>query len=237
MGEATTPDQVNFFDINSTLPGTSKSWSPNTLKTRLVLNFKNTPYTQSWISYPDIAPVLSSLDVPANNPKDSPFTHTLPAIQHSSLISPSNPHGVIMDSFAIAEHLDRIAPIPTLFPSGAASYALAVSVNRLITHVIAPGLRVLVPPVAEFLDHKGHEYFVRTRSVKFGTPLGEVRPADQESVRMMVDAVKKEFATVVQMLRGRREDESQSQSQSANRTGPFFEGPQPGYADFIVLRF
>ncbi|KAJ5135361.1 uncharacterized protein N7515_004639 [Penicillium bovifimosum] len=229
MDEAT--PKVNFFDINSTLPGPSRSWSPNTLKTRLVLNFKNIPYTQSWISYPDIAPVFSSLDVPPNSPEDSPFTHTLPAIRHPSLITPSSPHGALMDSFAIADHLDAIAPTPKIFPSGAASYALAQDVDRLVTHVIAPGLRVLVPPVAAFLDPRGREYFVQTRSAKFGKPLDKVRPLDQASVRAMVDGLRKEFAVVVRMLRGWGEDENQT------RPGPFFEGDQPGYADLILVAF
>ncbi|KAL2839302.1 hypothetical protein BJX68DRAFT_258896 [Aspergillus pseudodeflectus] len=161
-----------------------------------VLNFRNIPYTQSWISYPDIAPILYSLDAPLNGPKDSPFTHTA-----SRQFDPPR------------------------------SYPLALAVDRLITHVIAPGLRVLVPPVAEFLDPKGREYFVRARSLKSRMPLREIRAVDEESFRTMVDAVKKGFAVVVRTIRGRREDESQMQ------TGPLFVGAQPGYADFIVVAF
>ncbi|KAJ5119703.1 hypothetical protein N7448_010372 [Penicillium atrosanguineum] len=58
------PEPVHFFDITSTLPGASKSWSPNTLKVRAALNFKGIPYTQSWISYPDIKPLITGLDLP-----------------------------------------------------------------------------------------------------------------------------------------------------------------------------
>lgn len=85
--------------------------------------------------------------------------------------------------------------------------------------------------VYAFLDPRSREYFVQTRSAKFGKPLDEVRPLDQASVRAMVDGLRKKFAVIVRMLRGRREGENQ------RRPGPFFEGDQPGYADSIVVAF
>ncbi|KAH1297020.1 hypothetical protein KXX33_001538 [Aspergillus fumigatus] len=213
---------VHFFDITSTLPGSSKSWSPNTIKTRMVLNYKRIPYTQSWVSYPDIAPLLSSLAVPANADR---MPYTLPAINHKPTVT-SNPTGTLMDSFAIACHLDQYYPTPSLFPSGDASYALTIAVGKLITRAVDKARPLVVPNVAKFLDDKGREYFIKTRSAWFGKPLSEVRPKDPQIVKQTTDEVKKEMEGLAQMLRGR-----------LGKTGPFFEGEKAGYADFIVVSF
>jgi hypothetical protein len=52
---------------------------PNTLRMRMILNFKGNRYTQSFISYPDIKPLLRNLEVPALSPG---IPYTLPAILH-----------------------------------------------------------------------------------------------------------------------------------------------------------
>ncbi|KAJ5114879.1 hypothetical protein NUU61_000638 [Penicillium alfredii] len=195
---------VHFFDLTSTLPGTTKSWSPNTLKVRLVLNFKGVPYTQSWVSYPDIAPLMKALDV---DPNGTGTPYTLPAINHKASVTTSS-SGTMMDSLPIAQHLDKVYPSPPLFPSGDASYALAVAVARL-TGLMAPSIMLLViPRVTESLDPRGKEYFDRTRSELFGKPLSEVRPTDEE--------------TLLELGRD-------------GKTGPFFEGEKAGYADFIMV--
>ncbi|RHZ65344.1 uncharacterized protein CDV56_108867 [Aspergillus thermomutatus] len=213
---------VHLFDITSTLPGSSKSWSPNTLKTRMVLNYKRIPYTQSWVSYPDIASLLSSLAVPAS-PGRTPYT--LPAICHKRTVK-SNPTGTLMDSFAIACHLDQHYPTPSLFPSGDASYALTIAVSKLTGNVAAKARPLIIPNVAKFLDPKGREYFIKTRSASFGMPLSEVRPKDPQRLKEATDEIKKEMEVLAQMLRGR-----------LGKKGPFFEGDRAGYADFIVVSF
>ncbi|KAL4995989.1 hypothetical protein BDV10DRAFT_196296 [Aspergillus recurvatus] len=53
---------VQSFDILSALPGPNKSWSPNTLKICLVLNYKSITYTQNYISLPDITLLLTMID-------------------------------------------------------------------------------------------------------------------------------------------------------------------------------
>ncbi|KAF7163459.1 hypothetical protein CNMCM5623_008360 [Aspergillus felis] len=213
---------VHFFDITSTLPGSSKSWSPNTLKTRMVLNYKRISYTQSWVSYPDIAPLLISLAVPAN---PDGIRYTLPAINHRPTVK-SNPTGTLVDSFPIACHLEQHYPTPSLFPSGDASYALTIAVQKLMSSAVDKARPLIVPNVADILDDKGREYFIETRSVSFGKPLSEVRPRDPQRVKEATDEIKKEMEVLAQMLRGR-----------PGKTGPFFEGDKPGYADFIVASF
>ncbi|KAL4798682.1 hypothetical protein BDV19DRAFT_376869 [Aspergillus venezuelensis] len=136
--------------------------------------------SQSFIAHPDIAPLLSSLDVPPNKSnKRCPFEYTIPAIKHPSLISPTNPEGVMMDSFKIAVHVERAFPTPSLFPSGAVSYALAVVVDSLMGNVVKKSIRLLIPPCERLQDSRAREYFVETRSRIFNMPLKGVRLTDQ----------------------------------------------------------
>ncbi|KAJ5965935.1 Glutathione S-transferase-like protein ustS [Penicillium waksmanii] len=205
-------EPVHLFDITSTLPGSSKSWSPNTLKVRAVLNFKGIPYTQSWISYPDIAPLLKSLDV---TPNAAGYPYTLPTIIHKDSIS-TNPHGAMMDSLPISS-----LP-PPLFPSGDASYALFVALSK-VAGGMGPGIRQLViPNVLQHLDPRGQEYFSRTRAVTFGKPLSEVRPKDQAALDEIWKTVEAESQTLVSMLKGQE-----------GKKGPFLEGEKAGYADLM----
>ncbi|KAE8373516.1 hypothetical protein BDV26DRAFT_285039 [Aspergillus bertholletiae] len=217
-----TDTPVHFFDITSTLPEPAKAWSINTFKTRMVLNFKGIPYTQSYISYPDIAPLLSHYEV---TPHTSGVPYTLPAILHKSSID-SNAHGAMQDSLPIATHLDQTFPSPPLFPSGDASYALALGVIKLIANVTQKGYVLLIPKTAKLLDPRGQEYFIKTRSVMFGKHLPEVYPKEESEVQETIKAVKEEMEPVARMLRGR-----------PGKKGPFLEGENPGYADILIVSF
>ncbi|KAJ5624296.1 hypothetical protein N7510_000605 [Penicillium lagena] len=212
-------EPVHFFDLFSDLPGASKSWSPNTLKTRMVLNFKGIPYTQSWISYPDIAPLMKGLAV---SPNEVGTPYTLPAIIHKPSVE-SNSNGTMMDSRPIAVQLDKAFPSPPLFPSGDASYALSIAVEKAISG-LSPMRPLIIPRVAGHLDPRGKEYFIRTRSEAFGKPLAEVRPTDQESIQALWKILEKESKFFVTLLKGRE-----------GKRGPFLEGEKPGYADMVLV--
>ncbi|KAJ5668068.1 uncharacterized protein N7477_006638 [Penicillium maclennaniae] len=210
-------EPVHFFDITSTLPGASKSWSPNTLKVRAVLNFKGIPYTQSWISYPDIKPLITGLDLPPNK---EGIPYTLPAIIHSSV---TNPNGALMDSLPIVEHLDKVFPSRPLFPSGDASYALFIAVRK-IASLMGPVISArIIPRVPDGLDPRGQECFIRTRTEWYGKPLAEVLPTDQEKINELWTLVEKQSRALIEMLHGRE-----------GKKGPFFEGETPGFADLFL---
>jgi glutathione S-transferase len=117
------------------------------------------------------------------------------------------------DSVPIALHLDEVFPAPeypALFPNGQASYAL------------------LVARIADILDEpRGKEYFIQTRSESLGKPLSEVRPTDQGEAARLVEEMKKKMGVIIQMLKGG----------GRKKAGPFFEGDQPGLADFIFQAF
>ncbi|PYH94334.1 hypothetical protein BO71DRAFT_230542 [Aspergillus ellipticus CBS 707.79] len=213
------PEPVHFFDLLSDLQGPSRSWSTQTLKVRAVLNFKAIPYTQSWISCPDIKPLITSLGLP---PNAHGIPYTLPTILHKSSVT-SHPSGALMDSHPIIMHLDNTFPSPPLFPSGDASYALLLAVTK-ITSLLEPAFRpMIVPRVAEHLDPRGREYFVETRSRALGKLLDQVRPRDEEGLERLWRVLESESAVLVGMLSGRE-----------GKKGPFFEGEVPGFADLLL---
>lgn len=184
-----------------------------------MLNFKGIPYTQSWVSYPDIKPLITGFGLP---PNETGIPYTLPAIVDKSTIT-SNPHGAMMDSLPIALHLDKAYPSPSLFPSGDVSYALTLAVGRIITLMMPAFKSLVMPRVPEKLDPRGRDYFIQTRSEWFGQPLAECRPTDEASIKELHKLVETELGTLVQMLKGRE-----------GKKGPFFEGEKAGFADLMV---
>ncbi|EGX93795.1 glutathione S-transferase, putative [Cordyceps militaris CM01] len=214
---------VHFFDIDSILPGPMRSWSSTTLKIRMVLNYKKIPYVQSFISYPDIAPLLESFSIKPHS--EGRVQYTLPAIRHPTSIT-TNPAGAMMESLTIAHHLDTLVPSPPLFPSGAASYALALATEKLMLRAAKEALFVLLPKAGDVLDDRGKEYFLRTRAEWFGKPLAELAVTDEEGKRRAIDAMKAELDIFLKMLTG-----------AQGKKGPFLEGEVAGYADFILVTF
>ena len=147
----------------------------------MILNAKGIKYTQSWVSYPDIAPLLESVSVP---PLGGHMPYTLPAIVHKSSIK-SNPFGVMNDSFPIALHLEETFPepqYPSIFPNGAASYALAVAVEKLLGIAMSKFYTLIMPLVPPLLDERGAVYFNETRAKSFGVPLAELGPKTKRSL-------------------------------------------------------
>ncbi|EED12301.1 glutathione S-transferase, putative [Talaromyces stipitatus ATCC 10500] len=229
MAEKTEP--VHFFDITSVLEGPRKSWSPNTLKTRAVLNIKGIPYTQSFISYPDIAPLSKGLEIPPTPEEGTPILYTLPAIIHKASIK-FNPHGAMHDSLPIALHLDKAFPAPaypSVFPHGQTSVALALAVDNLLTPAIRKSATILWPGIAEILDERGSEYFDRTRVPGFQKEfphiqhLADLKPKTKEKVDQIVAETKKELAVFDEVLAAGGENK-----------GVFLEGEKPGFADVML---
>ncbi|KAH8817497.1 hypothetical protein F5884DRAFT_897134 [Xylogone sp. PMI_703] len=215
---------VHLFDVASRLSGPSKSWSYNTLRTRMVLNFKGIRYTQSWISYPDIAALLQALSVP---PIQGPAAYTLPAIIHKESIPSSS--GTMNDSFPVALHLDKAFPERPVFPSGVASYVLALMIDKLLASVFKAGGSLLFPAVPGILDDRGREYFNITRGKRFNKPLSEMRPKTDEAADAVREDIKVAMQAILDVLKGRM--------RTNYKPGPFFEGPTPSYADFILVSF
>ncbi|OBZ65471.1 hypothetical protein A0H81_14597 [Grifola frondosa] len=67
---------ITLFDVKCILD--PPAWSPNTWRTRFVLNYKRLSYHTEWIAYPDIGNVLSSAGVPPT--RSTAPLYTVPAI-------------------------------------------------------------------------------------------------------------------------------------------------------------
>jgi len=200
---------IEFFDIpNNQSPPCG--WSPNTFKTEIVLNYKKIPYKHTFLEYPDIAPTLKSLG--ARPYSDDIRPYTCPAIAHPGTL----PHP-IMESFAIACHLDKHFPENPVFPT-AGSKALAAAIQRIINISVFPLVApVMLPKTPKFLPERSAKYFQETRAEAFGMSLAEYeKKAD-------VPALLKALGQIGGILN--------------QEEGPFFMGTTPSYADFIVVGF
>lgn len=152
--------------------------------------------------------------------------YTLPAIVHKPSIK-TNPHGAMNDSLPIALHLDETFPqpeYPPLFPSGDASYALALAVEKILANAGVKGFPLIMPNVADILDDRGSKYFHETRERFFGKPLAEMRPTTDDGVQAIWDDMQRDLTVLARMLTGR----------TKGKEGPFLEGAKPGYADLEI---
>jgi glutathione S-transferase len=196
----------------------------------MVLNYKGIPYTQSYISYPDIQLILKDRSVPPLTTGKMPYT--LPAIIHPQSVK-SNPTGTMNDSWPLALHLEETFPAPeypSIFPNGRASHALAVAVQYIISSMIMRSRRIFIPKVPEILDERGAEYYryTRTWASVYGMPLDQLL-AKGEDLEKEWNGMIADIEVVVKMLKGHQG--------KGEGSGPFFEGEKPGYADFLVISF
>lgn len=198
------------------------------------MNYKGIKYTETFLSYPDIAPVAKSLEIPPDTTSGTPYT--VPIIIHKPSIA-SNANGALHDSFPIALHLDKTFPAPkypSIFPNGQASIALAIATEKLVHAAVAKFTKLLFSGVAAALDERGKVYFEQTRVPRFQArfpeldiqEMSDLRPKTQEGIDAAVADTQKELVVLTVMLEGR-----------GLNSGPFLEGDKPGYADLILASY
>lgn len=189
----------------------------------MVLNYKQISYRESFISYPDIKPLLQSLGLHCEDDDD----YTLPAIAYSRLPDDKK---ILHDSLASAIYLDNefTGPQhPSIFPGGFASFQIARAVQMMTFSVMRECRTLIIPRIADILDDRGKDYFVRTRSESYGKPLADVYPS-AENVEKVWKSTSARLMDLVRLLKPIPGQIS---------TGPFFMGDTPSYADFIVVSF
>uniref|UniRef100_UPI0030131EA1 Glutathione S-transferase n=1 Tax=Colletotrichum tofieldiae TaxID=708197 RepID=UPI0030131EA1 len=117
---STTSNPIVFYDIATRPPVEKTCCSPNPWKTRLALNFKDLPYSTSWVALPDISKVRGSLKVPpCRKFADGTDAFTLPIIEDPATDS------LVGDSFDIAVYLQKTYPksgAGDLFPPQSLDY-------------------------------------------------------------------------------------------------------------------
>ncbi|CAE6431507.1 unnamed protein product [Rhizoctonia solani] len=214
---ATKVNPIVLFDIASKMG----PWSPNTWKTRLALTYKRLPYRVEYVSYPDIELTFKQFGVPPTSDKVPQYT--LPLIGDPSSDLNGKPT-YIADSFKIALYLDGKYPspkYPALFPPGtqALQCVFADRVSKLV-YVMAPTMLPLVGRPG-FLDHRGEEYFRRTRQARFGKSLEQLAVEGRQSWGQ----VKESWGTFGCLIDSNRLTEH----------SPFVMGNQISYADLLLV--
>ena len=224
-----------FYDIASSPP--LRTFAANPWKTRFALNFKGVAYRTQWVQMPNISAVREQLHVPANRtlPDGSPY-HTLPVIQDTE-------SGVLVgDSFEIALYLDDAYPeAPRLFRTGTTGLTAAFNarVDGLFTTYAI--LCSQMPFDAEVAEAVKEIFAKRAGAMSVDMNVG---PDQRKQLFVSFEADLGELAKAYRHTGGttdyfwRRGGTEKAQSQRApsgrEEGGPFLDGDEPTYADFIV---
>lgn len=226
---------ITFYDIASSLP--LRTFSPNPWKTRYALNFKGLVYKTQWVDMPNITAVREKLGVPANRtlPDGTPY-HTLPVIHdHGS-------GGIIGDSFEIALYLDRAYPEgPRLFRplTTGLTAAFNAQVDGIFTKYTILCSQMPFDPRVE--DEIKAIFAKRAGDMAVDLQLS---PEQREKTLVAFEAVLGELSKAYSHTGGTTDyfwrdggtEKAQSQRPPPghNESGPFLDGDEPVYADFII---
>jgi len=227
-------NEIIFYDIASNAP--LRTFAPNPWKTRYALNHKNIAYRTEAVDMPDIASVREKLGVSANRtlPNGSPY-HTLPLIHDQST------NAFIGDTFEIALYLDRTYPQhPPLFRPGTIGLVAALNnrVDDLFTKYVA--LSDIMP-----FPETSKETINGIFAARFGlTNLEDMAlsASAREALFVGFENALGEFAKAYAHTGGTTDTvwsatgtaKAQKQKQGREEVGPWLDGDEPVYADFIV---
>ncbi len=121
---------------------------------------------------------------------------------------------IVFDSWTIAEYLEEMHPAPSLF-GGPGGRAHAQFVNAWADGVLLGGIaRLIVRDLLDIIDPKDRAYFRSSREKRFGVTLEDVQAEREERLAA--------FRDLLLPLR------------LVLRRQPWFGGPAPSYADFIL---
>lgn len=99
------PQRITLYDIAQKPPVEESCCAPNPWKARFALNFKQLPYSTTWVGMLDIAKVRRALGAPACRKfADGDDFYTLPVVQDPATGS------LVGDSFDIALYLEQTYP-------------------------------------------------------------------------------------------------------------------------------
>ena len=224
---------IIFYDIASREPRTT--FATNPWKTRLALNFKGVPYQTQWVEMPDITAVREELGVPANRtlPDGTPY-HTLPVIHDTATGK------LVGDSFEIALYLDNAYPNgPTLFRPF--TKGLTAAFNARVDGVFTKfaGLCTQMPFDPAVMSAV-QEMFVKRVPAIQATGLAQQGETSLVSLEAAMGELAKAYrhtgGTTDYFWRAGGTAESQAQQPPPGREmmGPFLDGDEPVYADFVL---
>jgi glutathione S-transferase len=194
----------------------------------MTLNYKQIPYTESFLTYPDIAKFTAKFNIPDDESFGRP---TLPAILHydaqGKLVK------AMSNSIDIARYLDELFPErPVLKASpgvqeagwGNAAEAYLVAARTSLNGAWSAGYGIVMPTIPPILDDVGSEWFVEDRKGmddKGRSPMdwGSENPEDDW----------KAFIPPLKALARTMEHTTED--------APFALGEKPCYADFALAGY
>ncbi|KAF2168650.1 hypothetical protein M409DRAFT_21394 [Zasmidium cellare ATCC 36951] len=203
-------DEILFYDLPSR--GKCQCWSPNTWKTRAILNFKGIPYKTEFTPFHQLQEKLKATGISPNEPGIAWVDYSVPAIR-----LPSGEH--LMDSLKIAHALEDLHPSPSLH----LDTALHEKTSLVTAKAAGPLLPVFMPIIGRsiVLDSDS-EWFETDRSQKFGCSMAEFERT--KGGQQAWDAAR----PGMEMLRALLTEEKKD-------AGPFIMGSVPCYGDLVLL--
>ena len=204
-------EEITLFDLASK---DHKSWSGNTLKTRLYLNYIGVPYKTVWLEYPEIESNHKALGISPHDPSTAAITpYTVPAVQF--------PDGkCVMESAAIALELNNRYQQADLIIADEMLSTLqrvirgGVMINLSFACLFLPGIstNLLNPPSEEYTAARCRKWF--GKSVE-----DLAKDSDPEKGWGAVEPHLKELGQLLKEKDG----------------GPFLLGEKVSYADFVIV--
>lgn len=149
---------------------TSSRLTTPPLPVRLVLNYKNIPYTTRFIEYPDLEPELSALGLAPNAPGTAFKPYSSPTILLPSSPTNGKPEP-LMNSLPIVARLESLYPSPPLHLSSNLHLEAEKVVEAAAVVVWWDGMANML---TQTLTPRAAEYFDRTRKEIFGAGLEEL---------------------------------------------------------------
>ncbi|PCH43179.1 hypothetical protein WOLCODRAFT_74362 [Wolfiporia cocos MD-104 SS10] len=207
---------ITLYDVRSTL--SSPAWSPNVWKIRFILNYKRLPYVTHWLSYPDIAEVLSSVGAPPT--RTTKPMYTVPAIRDE--VEGSTPV-VLSDSATILAYLEKTYPTPSIFPNNSRD-AQMTHIAAIEECIYARMVFMVVPNTVRILEGRDLEYYLASRKEFLGVALEDMFPVEKRQamwaeLREGLD----EISALVDNLK-----------QGFGKRWMFSCAATPSYADFVL---
>lgn len=226
---------VVFYDIASNPP--LRTFAANPWKTRLALNYKGVRYRTQWVHLPDIASLRQQLGVSPNRtlPDGEPF-HTLPVVQDTDTGK------LLGDSFEIALYLDSAYPDgPTLlrpFTTG-----LTAAFNARVDGIFTK-YAILCSQMP--FDPKVEQEVMAIFAKRAGAMSVDMSLSDEQREQMFF-AFENDLGELAKSYRhtggttdyfwragGTEKTQRQHAPPGREEGGPFLDGSEPAYADFIV---
>ncbi|RAK84049.1 glutathione S-transferas-like protein [Aspergillus costaricaensis CBS 115574] len=228
---------MTYYDIAMRPPVTGNAAAVNPWKARLALNFKNAPYSTTWVKLPEVSKVRRSLNLPACRKfADGSDFYTLP------ILSDPTTNSLIGDSFDIAVYLQKTYPASgdgDLFPPQTLDYELKEDLKVLVP--LSERNDTEYADYARFNNNVDAAFSVHTLLMVQKMPF-DPETAEESKAEFVRRAGFKSWDDFA--LDGEKREQVLSSFRDMlgdlarmfdrDTSGPFLLGQRPSHADFIV---